>query len=269
MTVVTRRPSGPLGGLVTAVTYRVGEQPRAAVEKILPSPETGLWVNLNRDAFRSFGWSGDVRQVPGTMVSGPAGRATVMEFEDGHGHVAVSFALGAAGGFLGVPVSLLRDDLVPLADLWGRTGACLRERLLEAATPAAALATVEEVLRSFLAGPGPDPLVIAAAGALARGTAVGEVADRVGLLPRTLRLRFTAQVGLTPKRFARIQRLKRVARDLDGQAEVDWATVAVRHGYADQPHLAGEFRELTGVTPTGYLRSRVNGPNHVRFDVRA
>jgi transcriptional regulator GlxA family with amidase domain len=125
------------------------------------------------------------------------------------------------------------------------------------------------VLVSFMAGSGPDPAVIAAAGALARGTAVGEVADRVGLLPRTLRRRFTAQVGLTPKRFARIQRLKRVARDLDGQAEVDWATVAVRHGYADQPHLAGEFRELAGVTPTGYLRSRVNGPNHVRFDVRA
>jgi transcriptional regulator GlxA family with amidase domain len=107
-------------------------------------------------------------------------------------------------------------------------------------------------------------LVVAAAGALDRGVAVGEVADQLGLLPRTLRRRFTAQVGLTPKRFARIQRLKRVARDLDGQAEADWATVAFRHGYADQPHLAGEFRELAGVTPTGYLRSRVNGPNHLR-----
>src|SRR5689334_21529508 len=71
VTVVVRRPGGPLAGLVTSLTYRTGEQPRTSVEKILPSPETGLWVNLNRDAFRSFGWSGDVRQVPGTMVSGP------------------------------------------------------------------------------------------------------------------------------------------------------------------------------------------------------
>jgi AraC-like DNA-binding protein len=269
VTVVVRRPGGPLAGLVTSITYRAGEQPRTAVEKILPSPETGLWVNLNRDAFRSFGWSGSVRQVPGTMVSGPAGRAVVMEFEEGHGHVAVSFALGAASCFLGVPASVLRDDLVPLPELWGRAGACLREQLLGAASPDAALTVMEEVLASCLAGPGPDPLVTAAAGALARGMAVGEVADRVGLLPRTLRRRFTAQVGLTPKRFGRIQRLKRVVLDLDGQAEADWAAVAFRHGYADQPHLADEFRELGGVTPTQYLRSRVNGPSHVRFDVRA
>src|ERR1700759_4274193 len=89
--------------------------------KILPGPETGLWVNLNRDAFRSFGssMSGGGCQVPGAMVSGPASRATVIEFEEGHGHVAVSFALGAASCFVGVPVSVLRDDLVPLPELGG------------------------------------------------------------------------------------------------------------------------------------------------------
>ena len=149
----------------------------------------------------------------------------------------------------------------------GREPAC-GQRLLEAATPAAALAVTEKVLVSFLAGSGPIRRSSPRPGRWPAGRRWARWPTRVWLLPRTLRLRFTAQVGLTPKRFARIQRLKRVARDLDGQAEVDWATVAFRHGNADQPHLAGEFRELAGVTPTGYLRSRVNGPNHVRFDAR-
>ena len=266
MTVVVRRPAAPLDGLVTAITYRAGEQSRTSVEKILPGPETSLWVNLNRDTFRSFSDTGQVRRVPGAMVAGPAGRASVIEFEEGHAHVSVTFALGAAHGFLTPPLALLRDDLVPLEALYDRLGACLRERLLEAPTPRDALAVMENFLLRQMTGVlGPDPAVIAAAGALSRRAPVREVSDGLGLLPRTLRRRFTAQVGLTPKRFARIQRLQRLVRDLDGQTQVDWAATAARHGYADQPHLADEFRELVGVTPIGYLRSRVNGPNHLLF----
>jgi len=164
----------------------------------------------------------------------------------------------------------MRDDLVPLEALWGRSGGCLRERLLEALTPEDALSAMERALLRQMTGvPGPDPAVIAAAGALSRGVPVGAVARDLGLLPRTLRRRFTAQVGLTPKRFARVQRMQRLVCDLDGQTEVDWAATAARHGYADQPHLADEFRELAGVTPAEYLRSRVDGPNHLRFPSEA
>jgi AraC-like DNA-binding protein len=270
VTVVVRRPGPPLAGLVTEMVYRTGEQSRTSVEKILPGPDTSLWVNLNRDAFRSFGWAGQVRQVPGTMVSGPAGRASVIEFEEGHAHVSVTFALGAAPCFFALPPTLLRDDLVPLVAVCGGAGAFLRERLLEAASPGDALVVMENFLiGQMVDGASPDPAVIAAAWALARGSRVGEVSDRLGLLPPTLRRRFTAQVGLTPKRFGRVQRLQRVVRGLDGRAQVDWAATAARYGYCDQAHLADEFRDLVGVTPGGYLRSRVNGPNHLRFDVRS
>ena len=188
----------------------------------------------------------------------------MIEFEEGHAHVSVTFALGAARGFLTSPLALLRDDLVPLEALCGRSGACLREQLLAAPTPGDALSVMEDFLLRQMTGVlGPDPAVTAAAGPLSRGVRVGEVSNWLGLLPRTLRRRFTAQMGLTPKRFARIQRLQRLVRDLDGHSQADWAAMAARHGYADQPHLADEFRELVGVTPTGYLRSRVNGPNHL------
>lgn len=267
-----------------AIIYRVGEQPRTSVEKIMPSAGTSLWVNLNRDAFRSFSFDssfnssldssldgGRVSQVPGAMLAGPTSHACVIEFEEGHGHVSVDFALGAASCFLPSPLAFVRDELVPLEILWGRSGACLRERLLEARTPADALDAMESVLLEQLPGAlgalgalAPDPAVIAAAGLLSRGVSVAEVSRDLGLLPRTLRRRFTAQVGLTPKRFAMVQRMQRVVRDLDGQSQVDWAAVAAKHGYADQPHLADDFRVLAGVTPGEYLRSRLDGPNHLR-----
>ena len=263
MTVVSRRPGPPLGGLVRAITYQAGEQPRASVEKILPGPGASLWVNLNQDEFRSYSGTGRVIRVPGAMLAGPTSRAAVIEFEQGRAHVSVTFAPGATACFFASPVDLARDRQVPLADVWGGPGGSLRERLLEAATPHAALDVMEDVLLSSLRGT-PDPMIMAAGGALSAGVPVGEVAAGLGVLPRTLRRRFTAQVGLSPKRFARVQRLQRVVRDLDGVDQVDWAAVAARHGYADQPHLVHEFRQLVGVTPTQYLRSRMNGPNHLR-----
>ena len=46
------------------------------------------------------------------------------------------------------------------------------------------------------------------------------------------------------------------------------ATVALRaaagHGYSDQAHLIDEFQDLASITPAEYLRSRVDGPNHLR-----
>jgi AraC-like DNA-binding protein len=265
MPVVVARPGPPLGGLVQAIVYRAGQQPQTSVEKILPGPETGLWVNLNRDAFRSFDDAGQVSRVPGAMLAGPTSRASVIEFEQGHAHLSVMFTLGAADRFTGSSLAAARDELVPLELLWGRSGACLRERLLEAGTPEDALLVMEDVLLEQMTDTlALDRAVIAAAGALSRGVPVGQVADDLGLLPRTLRRRFTAQVGLTPKRFARVQRLQRVVRALDGRTSVDWADAAARHGYADQPHLADEFRALAGVTPGEYLRSRINGPNHLR-----
>jgi AraC-like DNA-binding protein len=270
VTVIVRQPAPPLDRLVRAITYQAGEQPQTSVEKILPGPVASLWVNLNCDRFRSLGETGRVRQVPGAMLAGPTSRACVMEFEEGRAHVSVIFDLGAAGRFFAHPLALFRDEQVALEDVWGHVGANLRERLLEAATPGDALGVLEDVLLGQLiqAGrPVPDPAVTAAACALSRGVPVGEAADGLGLLPRTLRRRFTAQVGLTPKRFARVRRLQRVVRDLDGQVRADWAAVAARHGYADQPHLTDEFRALVGVTPTEYLRARIDGPNHLRPSV--
>ena len=263
MTVVVRRPGPPLDGLVRAITYQAGEQPRTSVEKILPGPGASLWINLNRDEFRSYSETGQVVRVPGAMLAGPTSRAAVIEFEQGRAHISVTFALGAAGCFFAPPLDVTRDLQVSLEDIWGRPGAVLRERVLEAAGPRDALKVVEGVLAGRVTGPA-DPLVVAAGRGLSAGVRVAKVAADLGVLPRTLRRRFAAHVGLSPKRFARVQRLQRVVRDLDGRSSVDWAEVAARHGYADQPHLVEEFGQLVGVTPTEYLRSRLNGPNHLR-----
>jgi hypothetical protein len=121
VTVVVRRPGPPLDGLVRAITYQAGEQPRTSVEKILPGPGASLWINLNRDEFRSYSETGQVVWVPGAMLAGPTSRAAVIEFEQGRAHISVTFALGAAGCFFAPPLDVTRDLQVSLEDIWGRS----------------------------------------------------------------------------------------------------------------------------------------------------
>jgi uncharacterized protein DUF6597 len=110
VTVVVRRPGPPLDGLVRAITYQAGEQPRTSVEKILPGPGASLWINLNRDEFRSYSETGLVVRVRGAMLAGPTSRAAVIEFEQGRAHISVTFALGAAGCFFAPPLDVTRGS---------------------------------------------------------------------------------------------------------------------------------------------------------------
>jgi len=75
------------------------------------------------------------------------------------------------------------------------------------------------------------------------------LANEVGWSQRHFIRSFRRQLGLTPHKFARITRFNAVLPDLRGGRN-DGASMAAKHGYADQSHLIREVHEFTGVTPT-------------------
>lgn len=86
---------------------------------------------------------------------------------------------------------------------------------------------------------------------------VEAVATRLGVTARHLRRAFTEAVGVGPKEFARSARLRRALSHTT--TSPDWGRIARDAGYYDQAHLVGEFRELMGVTPAAYVKSRRPG----------
>ncbi len=71
--------------------------------------------------------------------------------------------------------------------------------------------------------------------------------------PTYLDEHFTAEYGVGPKQAARIERFQRASGLLRGTAPV--AEVAARCGFADQAHLARDFRDLGGCSPTQWRQA--------------
>jgi AraC-like DNA-binding protein len=193
-------------------------------------------------------------QGVGAYVAGPDTGPVRTKTSPGTVFVGVRFRPAAGGQALGLPLSKLRDQRVPLADLRDDIARGLPATL----SPAGAAARMLDVTRTLFADSSPDPAINEAASLLRDPAARTEdVAERVGLSERQFRRRSHAAIGYGPKTLQRVLRFQRFVRLLDAAAQPpDLAELAVITGYADQPHLTRECTALSGLTPTALARTR-------------
>lgn len=76
---------------------------------------------------------------------------------------------------------------------------------------------------------------------------IASLARSFGLSERSLERRFHIHVGTTPKKYARIVRLRSTI--FQRHKLSSWAEVAYASGYYDQSHMINEFQELYGLPP--------------------
>lgn len=210
----------------------------------LPNGRTSLVVRIVEQG------TGDVHVV------GPRTRAKLKRATGVARAAVIQFKPGWSRTLFGVPASQLTDQLVTLEDLWASAGRDVTDELLAAHS-------VPELLHRLsrtIAGRAPSESTSAR---LARRAArmfeasetrVEIVADELGVSARHLRRAFAESVGITPKEFARGVRLQRAIRE--SARSTDWSAIARDAGYYDQAHLIGDFRELTGLTPTAFVARR-------------
>jgi AraC-like DNA-binding protein len=218
--------------------------------------------------FQSDGGGPFAGAVVGTMT-----RAMVVEESLPAAYVAVRFRPGMAGGFLGgADLVELTDRSVPWAAVGGdlRVGDhdALADRLWRVKGTPEQVRLVEAYLLRRLAGvrdrrdPLVDPLVGAAIERLqwsAGASRIATLAADLGVSRQHLRRRFLAKVGITPKVFARVVRLRRAVDALLQSPRPRLVDLALDGGYSDQPHLVADFVELAGLAPTAFLAEQRTG----------
>jgi AraC-like DNA-binding protein len=181
----------------------------------------------------------DLMRMDGrVVVAGPDTTASVSQ-RGGEPFVGLRFHPGVLPRLLGVPASELRDDRVALAEL--RSGLPRRGSLTELAV---ALASDDPRPET---APWPLSLLGHVTSRLAAGAAVAGVAREIGWSSRTMQRQCTSVYGYGPATLRRILRFRRAVLLLAQGAPL--TEVAAHAGYADQPHLHREVRDLAGVPP--------------------
>lgn len=84
-----------------------------------------------------------------------------------------------------------------------------------------------------------------------------QAAARLAVSVRTLQRMTHRHIGLSPAAIIRRRRLQEAAERIRTEPGTDLATVAAELGYADQAHLANDFRAVLGITASSY-RSRAD-----------
>jgi AraC-like DNA-binding protein len=187
---------------------------------------------------------------PAVMIVGQMIEATRLDAPGRVHAIGVRFTPAGARSWLGVPLHLLAGRFEDGRAV--RSAAADRVRVaIESAAPRERFARLEDALRSTLRTTAVCRVHRVVTEIERRGGAISvdALARASGVSARQLERRFQDAVGLPPKPFARIVRFQRALRGL--RAGVRAADVAAACGFADQAHLAREFRRVAGVPASG------------------
>lgn len=256
-------PASPLAGMVDGIWYFEGSLAHLR-ERHFPTGRAELIVHLG-PRYRRVGADGVLRGAFASVcVAGLTTGPDVIEAPPGESAV-LGIRLHPAGAWavLGTPMLELTDRTVDLYDLAGGEAHRLFDRCAEAATPeervGRAAAWIESRVR---AGPEPDAAVhwmIRRIEQTGGRTPIARLVARTGWSATRMADAFRREVGVTPKPFARIVRVRR-ALDLLTRGETPLSRIALDVGFYDQAHFTNEFHALTGFAPTEY-RNALRFPN--------
>lgn len=172
--------------------------------------------------------------------------------------VGVRFRPGGLAALCRESATVFTDRSACPEDVWGAPGRDLVRRVDAPHDVQRVRASVLGALSEQAANAAPVDWRVAGFAAWtreARGRlTVAAAAARMGVAPRTLRATAHDRLGLSPKRYARVQRLLGALALAPGAS---WAERAALWGFADQSHLVRECRDLLGETPSRFAARRM------------
>ena len=87
------------------------------------------------------------------------------------------------------------------------------------------------------------------------GEPLEDISRRLHISQRQFERKFKEQIGITPKRYQRLMRIRKVMHTLEQYKSLDLTSVAYYCGYYDQAHFIKDFKQITGKSPSVYRQN--------------
>ncbi|MGH8212106.1 MAG: helix-turn-helix domain-containing protein [Rhodanobacteraceae bacterium] len=233
-------------------------------EHAIPAGSMHLAIRVGGPALRLYAAERDRsgREVDRAVIGGTHSRYYIKQTAPGR-TIGAQLKPGATWALFGISAAQLAQRHTPLLSFWGEATGRLQEHLAGTTAPDDQLEFLEQAmlmqLRPIRAL---HPQVTCALEKLDVCANVDAVLAEADCSHRHFIALFRGATGLTPKRYARIRRFRRVLAEA-ADSGMAWSALAQAHGYCDQAHLNRDFHEFTGLPPHAWRRVQDRHPHHL------
>jgi AraC-like DNA-binding protein len=224
-----------------------------------PNGYTSMIINYG-DTYSVINEKYGFRTTPATFVSGQATRSYKLQLTGRIGMIGVVLRPSALFTLFGIPMYEMSDERIDLGDVMGMEAKLLYEQILETTALTYRIDIIERFLLRRISQSGSAfdrtdyvaNLIMEKKGVLP----IRDLMEELYVCQRQFQRHFLKKVGVSPKYFARINRVSKLcAMMAQKQWQIqDWHELIAEYGYYDQSHFIKEFTEFMGKSPSLYVK---------------
>lgn len=234
-----------------------GREMERGIHRVLPDGTLELIINLG-DALRLSQDGIHWQQTSNATLLGLYPEKSFMQYTGAVHLVGAVFQPGYAGLFLNDALEQFAGHLLPADFVYGITIETLRDQLSAIATEPQKHALLEKFLLNRI-NTADDAFrhnhILSAVQLIHShkgNIKMPALATSAYLSERHFRRKFTELVGMNPKQYANIIRIKSIVK-LHSISHHSFADIIEETGYTDRAHFVKDFRNIAGITPSQFF----------------
>jgi AraC-like DNA-binding protein len=247
-------PHPALRGIVRSFRERRGNLGSAVLTWPLPARPHQIIDIYLAEPFRLRIDNGPLQTAPETVVVGPQGSRRIQLYMPSEIHLFnILFQPAGLSRLTGIDMTSLVNEGITARDVLGKQATRLNDAVRLAPDFSSRVAAAERWIGSMLDGsPRPDSIDVASKllWAARGGVRIDALVERSGLSARHFQRRFTRQIGLSPKAYARTIRFDTALSAHRLAPKRPWTEIVHEAGYFDQAHFVRECHALVGLAPS-------------------